>query len=73
MNWHTVGVLLAHELRMLLRDRRTVVLAIALPLVTIPLILFASKTMSERQGAHAARDDDTATPSPARTRHGSAP
>jgi ABC-type Na+ efflux pump permease subunit len=49
MNWNTVLVLLLHELRMLLRDRRTVLLAIALPIATMPLILFATKTMGERR------------------------
>jgi sodium transport system permease protein len=49
MNWNTVRVLLLHELRMLLRDRRTVVLAIVLPLMTMPLILFATKYMGERR------------------------
>jgi sodium transport system permease protein len=47
MNWQTIRILLVHELRMLLRDRRTIILAIALPLVLLPIILYAMKSMSE--------------------------
>ena len=40
MNWQTVGVLFANEMRMLLRDRRTIIVAIILP----PLaVLFCGK------------------------------
>jgi len=49
MNWGNIRVLFVHEMRMLLRDRRTVVLAVVLPLITMPLILFATKYMSERR------------------------
>ncbi len=42
MNWTTVRIILRHELRMLLRYRRTVLLAVILPLVTVPLILFTA-------------------------------
>ena len=49
MNWQIVGTLLAHELRMLLRYRRTVFLAIVLPLVTVPLILVLVRMVSERR------------------------
>ncbi len=45
MNWQTVRVLLIHELRMLLRDRRTIILAVALPLVLLPVILYAMKSI----------------------------
>ncbi|MCY4544577.1 MAG: ABC transporter permease subunit [Gemmatimonadetes bacterium] len=47
MNRVTIGLLVRHEMRMLLRDRRTVVLSILLPLVVLPLILFGFKFMSE--------------------------
>ncbi len=47
MNRATIGLLFRHEMRMLLRDRRTVVLSILLPLVVLPLILFGLKFMSE--------------------------
>jgi len=49
MNWQTVWVLLAHELRMLRRDRRTIILGLALPLVILPLMLYAAKSSSERR------------------------
>ncbi len=47
MNRETIGLLVKHEMRMLLRDRRTVVLSILLPLVILPIILFGLKFMSE--------------------------
>lgn len=47
MNRATIGLLFRHETRMLLRDRRTVVLSILLPLVVLPAILFGMKFMSE--------------------------
>ncbi len=49
MNWEIVRILLLNEVRMLLRYRRTVVLAVVLPLVTVPLILVLAKFMSERR------------------------
>jgi sodium transport system permease protein len=49
MNWQTVRVLFANELRMLLRDRRTIIVAIVLPLVIYPVIVYATKTTSERR------------------------
>jgi len=47
MNRATVGLLFRNEMRMLLRDRRTVVLSILLPLAVLPMILFGFKFMSE--------------------------
>src|SRR5437773_8113794 len=49
MNWKTVRILFIHELRQLLRDRRTVIVSIALPLVLMPLMLYASKKNIERR------------------------
>ncbi len=49
MNWRTVHVLLAHELRMLMRDRRTVILAVVLPLFLYPIMIFATKWINERR------------------------
>jgi sodium transport system permease protein len=49
MNWKTVRILFIHELRQLLRDRRTVIVSIALPLVLMPLMLFAQKKNIERR------------------------
>ena len=47
MNRAKIGLLFRHEVRMLLRDRRTVVLSVLLPLLVLPAILFGFKFMSE--------------------------
>lgn len=47
MNWPAVMLLIKHEFRMLLRDRRTVVLAFLLPVIMAPVILFGIKFMGE--------------------------
>ncbi len=47
MNWQIIRILLVHELRMLLRDRRTVILAVVLPLLLLPVILYAMKSVGE--------------------------
>jgi sodium transport system permease protein len=49
MNWPTVRVLLRHEITMLLRDRRTIVVAIVLPIAIMPLAFFASSTMQQKR------------------------
>ncbi len=49
MNWQVVRIILANELRMLLRYRRTVFLAVVLPLVTMPLILFTARFIGEQR------------------------
>ncbi|HYK88435.1 MAG TPA: ABC transporter permease subunit/CPBP intramembrane protease [Acidobacteriota bacterium] len=49
MNWESVRILLIHELRMLLRDRRTVILAVVLPLFIYPVMIFATKSINERR------------------------
>jgi sodium transport system permease protein len=49
MNWGIVGILMRNELRMLMRYRRTVVLAVVLPLLALPLILMIQHTISERR------------------------
>jgi sodium transport system permease protein len=49
MNWRTIRVILNHELLMLLRDRRTVLLAIILPVLIMPIMLFGSRYMFERR------------------------
>jgi sodium transport system permease protein len=49
MNRQTVGVLFVHEMRMLLRDRRTVMLSVLLPLVVMPLMLFAGRMINQRR------------------------
>ena len=49
MNWATVLTLLRHELRMLARDRRTILLSVALPLLTMPLILYSMEFINQRR------------------------
>ncbi len=44
-----VFTLLATEIRLLVRDRRTVVVSIVLPLLVMPLLLFAGQVMQERR------------------------
>src|SRR6516165_9837753 len=43
MNWSILRLLFLHELKMLIRARRTVVMAIVVPAVIMPLILYAQK------------------------------
>lgn len=49
MNWQIVKTLLLHELRMLIRDRRSVILSLVLPLVIMPTILFGTRFMNDRR------------------------
>ncbi len=44
-----VGALYVNELRMVLRDRRTIVVSIVLPLLVMPLILFGSHWSQQRR------------------------
>ncbi len=44
-----VAALYRTELRMMLRDRRTIIMSIVLPLVVMPIMLFASHAMSQRR------------------------
>src|SRR5437764_4286870 len=43
MNWNILRLLFLHEVKMLVRARRTVVMAILLPAVIMPLMLYAQK------------------------------
>jgi sodium transport system permease protein len=49
MNWSAVWLLVRHELRMLLRDRRTVLLSVVLPLAVMPAMIFGMKLTGERR------------------------
>jgi sodium transport system permease protein len=49
MNWETFRILFAHEVKMLMRDRRTVVIAVVLPIVVWPVMFFGTRKMSERR------------------------
>jgi len=49
MNWSVLRLLFIHEMKMLLRARRTVVTAIVLPALIMPLMLYAQKYSSSRR------------------------
>src|SRR5437879_2203541 len=49
MNWSILRLLFLHELKMLVRARRTVVMAILLPAVIMPLMLYAQKYSADRR------------------------
>ncbi len=49
MNWNTIRVLLSHELLMLVRDRRTVILSLVLPVIIMPLMLFGTRYVHQRR------------------------
>ena len=49
MNWNVVRLLYIHELKLLVRARRTVVMSIVLPAVIMPMMLYASKYTSDRR------------------------
>jgi hypothetical protein len=49
MNWSVIRLLYVHELTMLLRARRTVIMAVVLPAVMMPLMLYAQKYSNDRR------------------------
>ncbi len=49
MNWDTVRLIWRHEIRTLLRSRRTIILSIVLPMLVMPVMIFASRFASERR------------------------
>lgn len=49
MNRESVRVLFLHELRMLARDRRTVVLSVVLPLLVMPLMFYAVRAIEKQR------------------------
>ena len=49
MNGSVLRILFLHELKMLVRARRTVVMAIVLPAVIMPLMLYAQKYSADRR------------------------
>lgn len=49
MNWSVVRLLYTHELKMLLRARRTVIMAVVLPAVIMPLMIYAQKYSNDRR------------------------
>src|SRR5437667_12533947 len=49
MNWELIRLLFLHEARMLVRARRTVFMAIVLPAIIMPLMLYAQKYSADRR------------------------
>jgi len=49
MNWSVFRLLYVHEMRMLVRARRTIVLAVLLPALVMPLMLLASKYSNDQR------------------------
>ena len=49
MNWETVRLIWRQEIRVLLRSRRTIVLSIVLPMLVMPIMLFATRFTAERR------------------------
>ena len=49
MNWSTLRLLFIHEMRMLLRSRRTIITAIVLPLIMMPVMIVGSRFAQRQQ------------------------
>ena len=49
LQWPMVWTLLRHELRLLIRDRRTIVFSVLLPLAVMPFILFINVYLEEKR------------------------
>src|SRR6185295_2067266 len=49
MNWGVFRILYLHEIRLLARARRTVVLSVLLPSLVMPLMLLASRYSSDQR------------------------
>ena len=49
MNWEVLKLLYVHEVRMLVRARRTVIMALIIPAVVMPIMLFGSKFANDQR------------------------
>jgi ABC-type Na+ efflux pump permease subunit/membrane protease YdiL (CAAX protease family) len=49
MNWKSIKTLFLHEMQMLCRDRRTIIFAIVLPVVILPVMLYISRSVETRR------------------------
>jgi len=49
MNWSVLRLLYIHEIKMLVRARRTVVMALVIPAVIMPVMIYAQKFANERR------------------------
>jgi len=52
MNWASLRLLYIHEMRMVLRSPRTIVISLVLPAVLMPLMISGSRYIQERQTVH---------------------
>ena len=49
MNWGTLKLLFVHEMRMLLRSRRTIITSVVLPLIMMPVMIMGSRFAQKQQ------------------------
>jgi len=49
MNWDVLKLLYIHEIKMLVRARRTVVMAIVIPAIIMPIMLFSARFSNEQR------------------------
>jgi sodium transport system permease protein len=49
MNWSTLKLLFVHEMRMLLRSRRTIITSVVLPLIMMPVMIMGSRWAQRQQ------------------------
>jgi hypothetical protein len=52
MNWTALRLLYVHEMRMVLRSPRTIVIALVLPAILMPLMITGSRYIQESQSVH---------------------
>ena len=51
MSWGALKLLYVHEMRMLLRSRRTIITSVILPLIMMPVMIMGSRYAQERQAS----------------------
>ena len=49
MNWHLLRLLYLHEMRQLMRARRTLILSVVMPALLMPAMLFASRFANQQR------------------------
>ena len=49
MNWSALKLLFIHEMRMLLRSRRTIITSVVLPLIMMPVMITGSRFAQRQQ------------------------
>jgi sodium transport system permease protein len=51
MNWSALKLLFIHEMRMLLRSRRTIITSVVLPLIMMPVMIMGSRFAQKQQAS----------------------